>query len=74
MDLFDSRQADELATLLALSEHGSFASAGKMLQRHPSVLSNRLGAEYVWSNEPQGNCVLPTRDSVWSRSFVMPSV
>lgn len=44
MDLFDSRQADELATLLALSEHGSFASAGKMLQRHPSVLSKRLGA------------------------------
>jgi DNA-binding transcriptional LysR family regulator len=44
MDLFDSRQADELATLLALSEHGSFAAAGKMLQRHPSVLSKRLGA------------------------------
>ncbi|EUB75258.1 transcriptional regulator, LysR family [Pseudomonas sp. GM41(2012)] len=44
MDLFNSRQADELATLLALSEHGSFAAAGKMLQRHPSVLSKRLGA------------------------------
>ncbi|VVN91706.1 LysR family transcriptional regulator [Pseudomonas fluorescens] len=44
MDLFDSRQADELATLLALSEHGSFAAAGRMLQRHPSVLSKRLGA------------------------------
>ncbi|VVO53615.1 HTH-type transcriptional regulator DmlR [Pseudomonas fluorescens] len=44
MDLFDSRQADELTTLLALSEHGSFAAAGRMLQRHPSVLSKRLGA------------------------------
>ncbi|MGH8331397.1 MAG: LysR family transcriptional regulator, partial [Pseudomonas sp.] len=44
MDLFDSRQADELATLLALSEHGSFAAAGRMLQRHPSVLSKRLSA------------------------------
>lgn len=44
MDLFDSRQADELATLLALSEHGSFAAAARMLQRHPSVLSKRLGA------------------------------
>lgn len=44
MDLFDSRQADELATLLALSEHGSFAAAGRVLQRHPSVLSKRLSA------------------------------
>ncbi|UZE21177.1 LysR substrate-binding domain-containing protein [Pseudomonas sp. B21-056] len=44
MDLLDSRQADELATLLALSEHGSFAAAGRVLQRHPSVLSKRLGA------------------------------
>lgn len=44
MDLFDSRQADELATLLALSEHGSFAAAGRRLQRHPSVLSKRLSA------------------------------
>lgn len=39
-----SRQADELSTLLALSEHGSFAAAGRMLQRHPSVLSKRLSA------------------------------
>jgi DNA-binding transcriptional LysR family regulator len=44
MDLFDSRQADELATLLALAEHGSFAAAGRAVQRHPSVLSKRLGA------------------------------
>lgn len=44
MNLFDSRQADELATLLALSEHGSFATAGKILQRHPTVLSKRLSA------------------------------
>ena len=44
MDPFDSRQADELATLLALFTHGSFAAAGRHLQRHPSVLSKRLGA------------------------------
>ncbi|MBV7547366.1 LysR family transcriptional regulator [Pseudomonas sp. PDM26] len=44
MDLFDSRQADEIATILALSEHGSFTAAGRMLQRHPSVLSKRLSA------------------------------
>lgn len=43
MDPFDSRQADELATLLALHAQGSFAAAGRLLQRHPSVLSRRLG-------------------------------
>lgn len=44
MQPFDSRQADEVATLLALAEHGSFAAAGRALQRHPSVLSKRLCA------------------------------
>lgn len=44
MDLFDSRQADEFATLLALAEHGSFAAAGRKLQRHPTVMSKRLAA------------------------------
>lgn len=44
MDPFDSRQADEFATLLALHEHGSFAAAGRVLQRHASVLSKRLAA------------------------------
>ncbi|WP_321781904.1 LysR family transcriptional regulator [Burkholderia pyrrocinia] len=44
MDFLDSRQADERATLLALWEHGSFAAAGRALQRHPTVLSKRLSA------------------------------
>ena len=44
MDLLDSQHADELATLLALSDGGSFAAAGRALQRHPSVLSKRLNA------------------------------
>lgn len=44
MDAFDSRRADELATLLALHEQGSFAAAGRQLQRHPTVLSKRLSA------------------------------
>lgn len=44
MDLLDSQHADELATLLALSGEGSFAAAGRALQRHPSVLSRRLNA------------------------------
>jgi DNA-binding transcriptional LysR family regulator len=44
MDAFDSRRADELATLLALHDQGSFAAAGRQLERHPTVLSKRLGA------------------------------
>jgi DNA-binding transcriptional LysR family regulator len=44
MDAFDSRRADELATLLALHDQGSFAAAGRQLARHPTVLSKRLGA------------------------------
>lgn len=44
MDAFDSRRADELASLLALHEQGSFAAAGRQLDRHPSVLSRRLSA------------------------------
>ncbi|MEX5504435.1 LysR family transcriptional regulator [Pseudomonas putida] len=44
MDAFASRRADELATLLALHEQGSFAAAGRQLERHPTVLSKRLSA------------------------------
>ncbi|SUD69536.1 LysR family transcriptional regulator [Pseudomonas putida] len=44
MDAFDSRRADELATLLALHEQGSFSAAGRQLARHPTVLSKRLSA------------------------------
>ena len=44
MDAFDSRRADELATLLALHEQGSFAAAGRQLERHPTVLSKRLSS------------------------------
>ncbi|MFK0033249.1 MULTISPECIES: LysR family transcriptional regulator [Pseudomonas] len=44
MDAFDSRRADERATLLALHEQGSFAAAGRLLERHPTVLSKRLSA------------------------------
>lgn len=44
MDLLDAQHADELGTLLALADHGSFTSAGRALNRHPSVLSKRLSA------------------------------
>lgn len=44
MDLLDSQHADELATLLALHAEGSFAAAGRVLNKHPSVLSKRLAS------------------------------
>lgn len=36
--------SEELATLLALREHGSFVGAGRALQRHATVLSKRLAS------------------------------
>lgn len=44
MHILDSQRTDELATLLALAEQGSFAAAGRSLGRHPSVLSKRMQA------------------------------
>jgi DNA-binding transcriptional LysR family regulator len=44
MEMPDSQQTDELATLLALSEQHSFAAAARVLERHPSVLSKRIQA------------------------------
>ncbi|MDR3066582.1 MAG: LysR family transcriptional regulator [Comamonas sp.] len=44
MDILDSQRTDELATLLALADRGSFAAAARSLGRHPSVLSKRLQA------------------------------
>lgn len=44
MPLLDSQHADELSTLLAVFDAGSFAAAAVRLQRHPTVLSKRLTA------------------------------
>ncbi|MEX8195297.1 LysR substrate-binding domain-containing protein [Comamonas guangdongensis] len=44
MEMLDSQHTDELATLLALADKGSFAAAGRSLKRHPSVLSKRMQA------------------------------
>lgn len=44
MNLLDSRHTDEIAALLALDSAGSFVAAGRLLQRHPSILSKRLAA------------------------------
>jgi DNA-binding transcriptional LysR family regulator len=44
MDLFDSRNADELSALLALADHQTFSAAAKVLERHPSILSKRISS------------------------------
>ncbi|GAB2490435.1 LysR family transcriptional regulator [Comamonas humi] len=44
MEMLDSQHADELATLLALADKGSFAAAARAMERHPTVLSKRLQA------------------------------
>jgi len=40
----DSRHTDEIAALLAIASERSFVAAGRMLQRHPTVVSKRLAA------------------------------
>ncbi|MDH4559015.1 LysR family transcriptional regulator [Pseudomonas sp. BN417] len=43
-DLLDSGQSDEIAALLAVASEGSFVAAGRLLQRHPTVVSKRVAA------------------------------
>ncbi|EJN01740.1 LysR family transcriptional regulator [Herbaspirillum sp. YR522] len=42
MNPFDSKNSDQIAALLALNEGTSFVAAGKLLQRHPTVISKRV--------------------------------
>ncbi|WP_234815098.1 LysR family transcriptional regulator [Noviherbaspirillum denitrificans] len=42
MNPFDSKYSDQIAAILALHEGGSFIAAGKLLQRHPTVVSKRI--------------------------------
>lgn len=44
MDHFDSRYIDQLAALLAIAKEGSFASAGRTLERHATIVSKRIAA------------------------------
>lgn len=44
LDVLDNQQSDEVAAFLAVVSQGSFVAAGKLLQRHPSVVSKRLAA------------------------------
>ncbi|WP_432459503.1 MULTISPECIES: LysR family transcriptional regulator [unclassified Agarivorans] len=41
---FTSQHADEIAALISLAHHHSFAQAGKALRRHPSIISKRIAA------------------------------
>lgn len=43
-DAFDNRHSDEIAALLAVASEGSFVAAGRLLQRHPTVVSKRVSA------------------------------
>ncbi|MDN5843946.1 MAG: LysR family transcriptional regulator [Alcaligenaceae bacterium] len=44
LDVLDSRHSDEIAAFLAVAAQGSFVAAGRLLQRHPTVISKRLAA------------------------------
>ncbi|WP_349962956.1 LysR family transcriptional regulator [Rhizobium sp. ZPR3] len=44
MDSFVSTQIDELSALLALSRKGSFVGAGRLINKHASVISKRIVA------------------------------
>jgi len=41
---FGSRYTDEISALLAVASEGSFVAAGRLLQRHPTIVSKRLAA------------------------------
>jgi DNA-binding transcriptional LysR family regulator len=44
MDSLNGTHMEELAALLAVSREGSFAMAGRSLERHPTIISKRVAA------------------------------
>src|SRR3546814_19810212 len=44
LDVLDSQHSDEIAAFLAVASQGSSVGAGRLLHRHPSVVSKRLAA------------------------------
>ncbi|GGU55470.1 transcriptional regulator [Pseudomonas laurentiana] len=44
LDVLDNQHSDEIAAFLAVASQGSFVAAGRLLQRHPTVISKRLAA------------------------------
>ncbi|MFV0933036.1 MULTISPECIES: LysR family transcriptional regulator [Pseudomonas] len=44
LDVLNNQHSDEIAAFLAVASQGSFVGAGRLLQRHPTVVSKRLAA------------------------------
>lgn len=44
LDVLNHQHSDEIAAFLAVAAQGSFVAAGRLLQRHPTVVSKRLAA------------------------------
>ncbi|MBV4484536.1 LysR family transcriptional regulator [Pseudomonas sp. SWRI153] len=44
LDVLSNSHSDEIAAFLAVAAQGSFVAAGRMLQRHPTIVSKRLAA------------------------------
>lgn len=44
LDLLDNPRSDEIAAFLAVAAQGSFVGAGRLLERHPTVISKRVAA------------------------------
>ena len=44
LDVLNNQHSDEIAAFLAVASQGSFVGAGRLLQRHPTIVSNRLAS------------------------------
>lgn len=44
LDVLSNQHGDEIAAFLAVAAQGSFVAAGRLLQRHPTIISKRLAA------------------------------
>ncbi|SCZ57424.1 MULTISPECIES: LysR family transcriptional regulator [unclassified Pseudomonas] len=44
LDVLNNQHSDEIAAFLAVASQGSFVAAGRLLQRHPTIVSKRLAA------------------------------
>ncbi|WP_458129799.1 LysR family transcriptional regulator [Pseudomonas sp. Z2-11] len=44
LDVLNNQHSDEIAAFLAVAAQGSFVAAGRLLQRHPTIISKRLAA------------------------------
>ncbi len=44
LDVLSNQHGDEIAAFLAVASQGSFVAAGRLLQRHPTIISKRLAA------------------------------